>query len=409
MQGDLQDISFSSLIKFLELNQQTGTLFVETRTSPFPINQTATSSYSYLPSKSYFSSCPSQLQTWLIFFKDGKIFYAANSQENALLQLKDYLHFNLSEKILNYLDAISDLSGDYLEYRYLFYLLQKKIISPLKAQKILKNILRESLFQILKLSQGKFFFQSSQIHLNNYFEFNPEVLMNEVLKELQYWYKLTPYIHSETQYFSNCHQEQLKKKLAAKTYQTVSNWIQHKTSLLQASRQLNCSVVALAKTVYPYLTKSWIKLLAEDSQDYLKKSINNNQQTSHIIYIDNDVTNGKNVEYILKQRNYKLTVVQDSIEALSLILKTQPDAILCNVDLPQITGYELCSMLQNSQISRQIPIILVAECEDCLDLEKAKLVCTGDYLIKPFINDELLILLEKHIKGTKEKQLHLIS
>ncbi|GAB4225989.1 MAG: response regulator [Stanieria sp.] len=409
MQGDLQEINFSSLIKFLELNQQTGTLFVETRILPILNNQTTSQSDNYFNSESYFSSSLSQFQTWLIFFKDGKIIYATNSQDNFLNQLKDYLYFNLSEETLNCLEQNSVFSGNYLEYPCLINLIQRSVITPLKAQKIVKNILIENLFQISKLLQGNFIFQPSQIYLGNFFEFTSSALIQLVAKELQDWYKLTPYIYSEAQYFSSCHQEQLQKNLAADTYQTIINWIQYKTSLLQASRQLNCSLVALAKTVYPYIQKSWIKLLVNDSQDYLKQSGNHNQQTSHIVYIDNDVTNGKNVEYILKQRNYKLTVVQDSIEALSLILKTQPNAILCNVDMPQITGYELCSMLQNSQMSRQIPIILVAECEDCLDLEKVKLAGTGDYLIKPFVNDELLMLLEKHLEDTKQKQLDLIS
>lgn len=409
MQGDLQEINFSSLIKFLELNQQTGTLFLETRTRKASIKQTATGSYSHFNSESDGLSSLSQIQAWLIFFKDGKIIYATNSEENSLLQLKDYLHFNLSAETLNYLEESSESSFGYLEYRYLVELIKRGVITPLKAKKIIKNILIENLFQISKSHQGNFLFKSGQNYLSNFFEFTPSGLIGLVLKELQDWYKLTPYIYSEAQYFGNCRQEQLQKNLAADTYQTLINWIEHKTSLLQASRQLNCSVVALAKTVYPYLQKSWIKLLVNDSQDYIKQSFYNNQQTLHIIYVDNDVTNGKNVEYILKQRNYKLTVVQDSIEALSLILKTQPNAILCNVDMPQINGYELCSMLQNSQMSRQIPIILVAESEDCLNLEKVKLVCTGDYLIKPFVNDELLMLLEKHLKETKQKQLDLIS
>jgi twitching motility two-component system response regulator PilG len=219
-----------------------------------------------------------------------------------------------------------------------------------------------------------------------------------VSKELQSWYKLIPYIYSESQYFGQSSQEQLKKSLSPDTYQKLANWIEQKASLLQASRQLNCSLVTLAKAVYPYVKKSWIKLLANDPQDYLKYSANQKKKTPHIIYIDNDVTNGKNVEYILKQRNYQLTVVQDSIEALSVILKTQPDAILCNVDMPQLSGYELCTMLQNSQIGRQIPIILLAEREDFLDLAKAKVVCASDYLTKPFENNELLMSIEKHLK-----------
>jgi twitching motility two-component system response regulator PilG len=121
------------------------------------------------------------------------------------------------------------------------------------------------------------------------------------------------------------------------------------------------------------------------------------QKRPQIVLIDDDITIGKQVEAILKSYGYGLTIIQDPIAALSQMFHLQPDLILCDITMPQLEGDEICAMLRNSTIFRQIPIIMLTGKDAFIDRVKARMRGATDYLTKPFGEQELLLLLEKYL------------
>jgi twitching motility two-component system response regulator PilG len=109
------------------------------------------------------------------------------------------------------------------------------------------------------------------------------------------------------------------------------------------------------------------------------------------------MTVGKKVEYILKERGYRVTAISDPLQALSLVFQLKPNLIFCDITMPQLEGDEICSMLRCSEAFRQTPIIMLTGKETFLDRVKARMVGATDYLTKPFGERELLLLLEKYL------------
>ena len=75
----------------------------------------------------------------------------------------------------------------------------------------------------------------------------------------------------------------------------------------------------------------------------------------------------------------------------------KPDLILCDIAMPELSGYEICAMLRNSTAFHQTPIIMLTGIEGFIDRVKARIVGATHYLTKPFGENELLMLVEKYI------------
>jgi twitching motility two-component system response regulator PilG len=410
MQGNLHDINICSILQLLESEQKTGTLYVETEISSFNLPQkhnctVINTEIDCLPS----TKPRSRQRNWFIFFVVGQIVYATDSHSQDLLRLKNYLDFYQKDRVLEQLTNLSDNSTTPPEYLAILLLLQQQLLKPIQTQKIIQNIVKETLFELLISKQKKFIFTSDFSPLPQITNLRTSSLIGIIKNQVSLWKQFYPYIRSPHQYLAIREPEQLRLYLSKQTYQTLSDWTDKKASLLQSSRSINCSVVQLAQAVYLYVRKGWVTLsdnARDKSLGFFPETV---REKPHIICIDNDVTNGKKVEYILKQKGYDLTIVKNSLEALSIILAIRPTLILCNINMPQFSGYELCAMLQHIQICQQTPIIMLADRDDFIDRVKAKLVSATDYLTKPFTKNELLALVEKHLGSIDPKDFSLVG
>lgn len=79
------------------------------------------------------------------------------------------------------------------------------------------------------------------------------------------------------------------------------------------------------------------------------------------------------------------------------VVRIKPDLILLDVEMPNLDGYELCSLLRKHPLFKTVPIIMVTGHTGFLDRAKAKLVKSSGYLTKPFNQSELLKMVFKHL------------
>jgi two-component system, chemotaxis family, response regulator PixG len=94
---------------------------------------------------------------------------------------------------------------------------------------------------------------------------------------------------------------------------------------------------------------------------------------------------------------YQLTKLADPIKASGLIFRLKPDLILMDITMPGINGYKLCSLFRSSTALAETPIIMVTGNKGLVDRVRANIVGATDYLTKPFIEQDLLALVEKYL------------
>jgi len=112
--------------------------------------------------------------------------------------------------------------------------------------------------------------------------------------------------------------------------------------------------------------------------------------TLKILIVDDDWLNRDLLETYLKQAGYQCRAAYDGSMALRLTAEAQPDLILCDVQMPGMTGYEVCRSIKTDPATQFIPVVMVTALDR--DEEKVRAVEAGadDFITKPF-NSILLL------------------
>ena len=113
--------------------------------------------------------------------------------------------------------------------------------------------------------------------------------------------------------------------------------------------------------------------------------------------IDDSLTILKSIKRFLDEEQFSVVMINDPVKALMQILRSKPDLILLDVEMPNLDGYELCSLLRRHSAFKNIPIVMVTGRTGFIDRAKAKMVRASGYLTKPFTQSDLLKVVFKHI------------
>ena len=130
-----------------------------------------------------------------------------------------------------------------------------------------------------------------------------------------------------------------------------------------------------------------------------------------ILVVDDEQDIQQLAKAYLVGHGFKVLVASNGKEAINLAREAKPDLIILDILLPDITGFEVCTILRKQLIF--MPIIFVSCCAD----EKDKILGLGlgadDYLTKPFSPAELVARVNANLrrfkKFTRTAQQHVIN
>lgn len=108
---------------------------------------------------------------------------------------------------------------------------------------------------------------------------------------------------------------------------------------------------------------------------YLKKSVLyvSDNKFMHIIIRDT-----------LKPYNVEVTDVYNGEDALKALKQNIPDLVLSDIDMPGMTGFELCHAILQEEAYRRIPVVIYSGSESNEDIEKAFASGARGYIIKKY-------------------------
>jgi len=107
-----------------------------------------------------------------------------------------------------------------------------------------------------------------------------------------------------------------------------------------------------------------------------------------IVVIDDDTVMRQLLDMHLRNAGYEVFCAEDAVDGGHLVLRTLPDLIICDVDMPYLNGYEFVAALKTHDSTRAIPIVFLTSNEDLEGLT-ARLGAVA-HLIKPVRADRLL-------------------
>lgn len=84
----------------------------------------------------------------------------------------------------------------------------------------------------------------------------------------------------------------------------------------------------------------------------------------------------------LEELNYEVLIAKDGIAGFRAIKENQIDLILLDVIMPKMGGFELLEKMGEDESIKKVPIIIISNSGQPVEIEKAKKLGANDWLIK---------------------------
>ena len=111
--------------------------------------------------------------------------------------------------------------------------------------------------------------------------------------------------------------------------------------------------------------------------------------SSVILVTDDDPMVRFLAHQVLTEKSFGVLQAEDGKEALEIFEAKKPDLILCDVMMPHIDGFELCSSIRRMKQGEHVPIVMLTGLNDAKTIRQAFSIGATDYCEKP-VNWELL-------------------
>lgn len=113
-----------------------------------------------------------------------------------------------------------------------------------------------------------------------------------------------------------------------------------------------------------------------------------------ILIVDDNPINIKTLQIILEKSGYCTVSTMDGAACIEMAKNGRPDLILLDINMPELSGIEVCKALRRDEQSNDIPVIFVTASTDNETLREAFESGGTDYVRKPVNRTELLARIE---------------
>lgn len=109
-----------------------------------------------------------------------------------------------------------------------------------------------------------------------------------------------------------------------------------------------------------------------------------------VVVVDDEEATRTLIARVLQHEGYEVVAVDNGLEALKVVDQTQPDLVVSDVMMPELTGLEFARGLRHHEATRTVPIIFVTASDNPRHLAESIQLKAKHYLSKPFTNEKLL-------------------
>lgn len=351
-----------------------------------------------------------QCVTWELYYRDHDIYYITTNigQKERLNCLSKYFIPQLLPPTLLF---------NIGEYESIISWCESKKLASFQLKKFILQLTEEALFQILTIEKPIIQFSSNQQLISPVAKFSLESILNSAYTKTTNWNLLFPnslspfnrlYLDSSK---SNEFYEFWKsqKTLKYKENSRISFWLLNlaqKKSIYRLSQERGILPLSFIKDFRHLLRTNIIEILpfsdtlgCQNNQTEIS-SVQKSRKSSTasfpiIACIDDSRTVQKHIQKMLEIIGYRTLSLTDPTLCLTTLEKYDIKLILMDINMPQINGYELCTMLKKSSKLRDIPIVMLTGRDKLIDKLRAKMLGVKYYLTKPCQPQELFTIVKQ--------------
>lgn len=355
--------------------------------------------------------------TWKLFFRVGRLFWASGGKHQYRRWRRLLKQFcNLTP------DAIQVREQELSpvpEHWLLNILIKRQQVGRKEASSLIAQTLLDVLFDILLAAE-----QIQHISAMGDAAVEKEEpiailstaeLLNKSQQLLTQWFNLGLITHSPDLAPRVPDPAKLKEQVSPKLAQALTSLATGKASLRELSVITRQNLMALGKLLAPPIQKNLVELVEipdisnsfaknrgkgrrrDDSSDKATEKSARPKEAPTILCVDDSAQIAYILEQILQPAGYRFVSVQDSVEALSAILKHKPDLIFLDLLMPLVYGNEICTQVRRAPAFRETPIIILSSNARMLDRIQAKGAGATEFMPKPLEPAKVISTVRRHL------------
>lgn len=118
---------------------------------------------------------------------------------------------------------------------------------------------------------------------------------------------------------------------------------------------------------------------------------------NNILIVDDIPENLEILTNLLFTSGINVAIAENAEETFNSLKKKTPDLILLDINLPEVSGFEICEKIKSNPKTKNIPIIFLTAKVSTDDIVKGFELGAVDYITKPFNSVELLTRVQTHL------------
>jgi DNA-binding response OmpR family regulator len=103
-----------------------------------------------------------------------------------------------------------------------------------------------------------------------------------------------------------------------------------------------------------------------------------------ILVVEDSRTQAESLRYILEKKGYGVALATNGRDAIEQIGTSRPDLVLTDIVMPEMDGYELCRRIKTNGDHKSIPVIIVTQLFDPVDVVRGLEAGADNFIIKPY-------------------------
>jgi diguanylate cyclase (GGDEF)-like protein len=137
----------------------------------------------------------------------------------------------------------------------------------------------------------------------------------------------------------------------------------------------------------------------------MNKPVEFSVSDAFVMIVDDEESLIELTQTLLEEAGYSRFVsTADSSAALGMLLRERPDVLLCDINMPGVSGFDILSGVQADPALRHIPVIVLTSADDPETKLRALELGATDFLRKPVDPSELLLRLRNTLAAQAHRE-----
>ena len=118
---------------------------------------------------------------------------------------------------------------------------------------------------------------------------------------------------------------------------------------------------------------------------------------ANVLVVDDEDISCRAIVYALEKAQLQSASVEDPNAAFKLLSENHYDLVLLDVDMPDMTGFELCTKLCSLPAHKKTPVVFITRLNDFNNRAGSRMAGGNDFIAKPFLYIELTVKALIHV------------